>query len=76
MQFKLQFRLWHLFALVTIAGVLCAFEPLRWGVAGTLVVVLLAYALTLGFLLLCRASLALVAIISEEMSAVLKRRRN
>ena len=47
MEFKLQFRLWHLFALTAIIAALCAVPPLGLVSAGVLLVSLVAYALDL-----------------------------
>ena len=76
MQFKLQFRLWHLFALTAIICVLCAVPPLGLVSAGVLLVSLMAYALTYGFLWRCRAIFVLLEMCVQEAAWVLLRHRS
>jgi len=75
MQFKLQSRLWHLFALTAIIAALCAVPPLGLVSAAVLLVSLMAYALTYGFLWLCRAIFVLLETCVQEAAQVLLRRR-
>jgi len=76
MQFKLQFRLWHLFALTAIIAAICAVPPLGLVSAGVLLVSLMAYALTYGFLWLCRAIFVLLETCVQETARILLRRRS
>jgi hypothetical protein len=74
MRFKLQYRLWHVFALTAAVGLLCAFPSIPFVVAGTSLVLLLAYTITLGFLLFCRIGLALIGNTTERFTKILMRR--
>ena len=74
MTFKLQFRLWHIFALTAVVGLLCAFPSVRFVAAGTLGILLLAYAITLGCLLICRLGLAMAIKATEWICNAVTRR--
>ena len=74
MKLKLQYRLWHIFALTAAVGLLCAFPFIGFVVVGTALVLLLANAITLGFLLFCSLGLALIAKTTEWFTDILMRR--